>query len=560
MRLLSIIGLIFIFVSCRQQPSEDAVITVGDETISMEELAPVLAQYHGDSQMVYSRINSQINRLLILQDACARGFDTLPEMKRYQYERERELLQAEWIDWILDEKVSLPADTVENFYSQMGSMVRYTTITVEDSILCDSLRKLVLAGHDLADLVMVFSSSPYELSTGGFVGPVDRIMTSPYDVELLQGLEVNDVSPMDTFPSGWRFLQIDSIYQDTIPPLEEIEELLSQSILGRMRQDYKHIVEDSLRTVNEFRVIEGIPELIAEHAIDNIGNYRPYSAEQLEMAACTFTGGERSVYYLVENIRNLPSSMPRTPTDPDWVEGYCRLLGLYDMMAMEARKMQMDTLPEIVYFVERRVSNKLLDIYYDSVIKPQTEPSYEELLETYEDNIDMLLVPEARVFKAVGAFGEDQLETLSQIITSGQEPFVFVDELTKLTSILAPDEDVLTNPLKVSDIPDQWSEMLFEAELNETVICSLSMEQVFVFRLEQIIPEHHATFEESRDNLIDLITTEKEEEAVTGLVDSLRSVYHIYIDRDLIDGFIYADSTASELPSEQAPDDTQKTL
>ncbi|MCK4671483.1 MAG: hypothetical protein KAT47_03000 [Candidatus Aegiribacteria sp.] len=559
-RLFALLGIMFFFAGCGRQLPQDAAIMVGSETVSKDKLASALEPFHGDSQLVNLRVESIINRLLILQDAQAREFDTRPEFQRNTYAIENKQLRQRWLERILDEKVELSEDTVEEYYSQLGTMVSYTSITLDDSILCDSLRQLVLNGHDMGDLVEQFSIDSYEIAVRGIFGPVDLMRSSSEDFKLLQGLEAGDVSLILAFDSNWKFLQIESIFSDSVPPFEDIGESISRQILGNLRDEYRLRLEDSLVTVYDLRITSGVPELIAEHAIDNAGNYEPYSSEQEEIAAYTFTGGERSLLDLVEDIRNMPVFVFRTPSDHEWVESYCRTQGLYDMMAFEARKLQMDTLPEILSIVGRQASDELLDVYYSLVIEPGIEPTSAQLLEMYEDSLSNLIVYEKRTFKTIGAIGEDQLETLHQIVSEGEEPFNRVDDLTPLVDLLAPDETVLTNPLAFNDIPAPWNEMLFGAELFETVFCSLSAERVLVFKVEKIIPEHQASFDESRESLLEPVRVMNEEKVVSGLVDSLRSVYHIQLDRNFIDGFIYADSLIEIIPSEPVSSDSQEII
>lgn len=559
-RLFALLGIMYFFAGCGHQLPEDAAIMVGSETVSKDRLSFALEAFHGDSQLVNLRVESLISRLLILQDAQKRGFDIRPEFQRSRFSIENRQLRQRWLVWILDEKVELPADTVEEYYSQLGTMVSYTSITLDDSILCDSLRQLVLNGHDMGSLVELFSIDSYEISFRGSFGPVDLMRSSPEILMLLQGLESGDVSPMLAFDSNWKFLQVENIVSDSVPPFEDIRESISRQILGNMRDEYRLKLEDSLVTSHDLRIISGVPELIAEHAIDNRGNYEPYSSEQEEIAVYTFTGGERSLLDLVEDIRNMPAFAFRTPADHEWVESYCRTQGLNDIMAIEARKLQMDTLPEILTIVERQVSDELLDMYYNLVIEPAIEPTSTQLLEMYEDSLQNLIVYEQRTFKTIGAIGGDQLEILQQIVSEDEEPFNHADDLTPLVDLLAPDETLLTNPMTFTDIPAPWNEVLFGAELFETVFCSLSTDRVLVFKIEKIIPEHQASFDESRESLLESVRILNEEKVVSGLIDSLRSVYHIQLDRDFIDGFIYADSLIEIIQSEPVFSDSQEII
>jgi hypothetical protein len=535
---LLIITTAIALTSCGSDPAgEPPAAVIAGDTISREEMTLMLERYQGDSVSVQTVLNNVINSRLVMADAMSRGLADTPEMERFRYEREREQLQNAWMTWYLDIMVTIDPDTVREFYSQLGTQVIYTIMNVRDSSLCDSLRGLTLAGQDLGSLVVRFSTIPWDRQMVGLVGPVDLMRVSDGDRQLLTGLVQGDVSPIDSFPSGWRFLKVDSMYQDSVQSFEELEPAIASYIRSHEMETYKRFMEDSLREANHLTIGQGIPELVVLHALDNAGNHEPYTPEEESMPAYTFDGGSRSLISLVENIRNLPSAMPRSPMDTEWVEGYCSILGLYDIMALEGRRMGMDTLPEVVSIVERSCSSHLLDNYYALVIAPRLTPAEEELHELYELNEDMFIIPESRTFQAVSAFGAGEMELLESLISSGADPFSRFDDFSMMEGLMAPGDSILTIPLTLDAIPSPWDTLLFTALEGETVLCTLSTDRVGVFRVAEISPERLASFDEAHEQLVQLVTGEKEEEVLQVLVDSLRSAYHYEVDLDFIRGF-----------------------
>lgn len=559
-----LLTLMFIF-GCGEQPENNTageinndtaageygnnvVLTVGDRTVTGATMGPVLERLNGDSLMVNMKLEALTNRLLLMQDIHERGFDSTRDMELFACEREREQLQNLWLVMILDEKVKLPQDTVDEYYSQMGTILVYRAITVSDRAFCERLRQLVIDGENMGDLAEEYSTIPREKSNRGVLGPIDLMETLPEDYPILQGLETGELSAVDSSRSGWRFVRIDSIYQDTVPPIEEIRDMIGNRIIGKLKMAYKEELFDSLRTVNNYEMADGISELISEHFPENNQKYEPFTPEQENMVAYSFTGGERTLYALVENIKSLPPMPGNVPNDPEWIETYSQLLGLYDIMAMEAKKLGMDTLPEVVLHMDQRVGNQLLDIYYAEVIEPRLIPVEDELMEIYEAERDSLIIPEERIFKIISAVGEEQLDLLQQVMESDGDPYSMKEEFTIAEGLLAPGESLLTSPMTAFGIPAPYSEMLFSAEMNEIVICSVAVDRVLVFELMEISPERIATFEESQGQLTAIFKSAKEEEVISGLVDSLSSVYHIETDREFIDRFIYADSSSIYQP------------
>ncbi|MBN2587834.1 MAG: peptidyl-prolyl cis-trans isomerase [Candidatus Fermentibacteraceae bacterium] len=531
-----------------QDPDDEVIMNVAGQTITAGRISPLLEGVRGDSAMVEHMVNNLVNRFLILQDARDRGLDTTRSFSLYAYEREREKLQSMWFEWILQQKVVLPPDTVEEYYSRMGDMVLYTAISSRDSVLADSLRRLVLGGEDMNRMALEHTANMMERSSEGRVGPIDMMDLRTPDDMLLSGLEPGDLSPVALASDGYRFVRLDSTYYDSPPPISEIRELIESRILGRLRMDYKDELFDSLRTANDFQMEEEMLQLITSHYPQGGRIYEPFTPEEEEMVAYSYRGGSRTVYQLVENIRNLPPVEGTDPSDPAWLSRYSALLGLYDIMAMEAREQRMDTLPEVREYLEQRLSNHLLDVYYSQVIEPRLIVGEDEMMEVFQANRDSLTVPESRVFRAISAVGENQLQILEETLERGDDPFLLTDELTLLPDIQAPGEETLTRSLYVYSIPQPYSDMLFGAELNETVICSLTADRVLVFEPVVIEPRRPATFEESFDEITSMLRNQMEEEVLAGLVDSLASVYHIEIDREFIDGFIHSAPPSQDVP------------
>lgn len=556
-RILSILFLYLLFSGCGGQStehtptaSEDRVIlNVEGQTVTAAELDSLLETMRGDSVVIERRVENFAGRLLILHDAIQRGMDTTRAFELYTLDRERDKIRTLWMDWILDLKVSLPRDTVENFYSNMGENVVYTIITVDDRSLCDSLRQLILDGADMNLLAEEHSSNRVEASRKGIVGPVERMLVAPVNSRLMQGLEPGELSQPDSSWKGWSILRIDSLYHYTPPPFDELKNILEARIQTMLQLDYREVLFDSLRTANDLRVQEGIPELLASHFTGSGQAYEPFTPEEENLRAYSFEGGGRTVLELAENISNLPVSTDRDPADPAWIDEYSRMLGLYDIMAMEGRKQGMDTLTEVRDYVIAGTDDHLLDTYYEEVIEPRIVFGEEDIVDLFQARRDSFTIPESRIFRAINAEGEDQLELLDSLLNQGMEPFDHMDVFGPVQVLQAAGEENLTRLIYSPEIPQPYHDIMFGAELGETVTCSLSATRTMALKPVEIYPERLATLEESRSEISDILRTEKEEEAITSLIDSLKSVYHVEIDREYVESFF---------PAAASPDSIQE--
>jgi hypothetical protein len=282
LRILFLCGVIAVLHGCGSSPAENTAIAVDDQVVTRDELAPVLQRFQGDSLLVNLRVESIVNRILILHDARARGLDTLPEMQRFGYDTRRRRLHQSWLNVILEERVELSQDTVEEFYSQLGTIITYTGITVIDSTLCDSLRQLVLSGVDLGDLVEVNSVDPLERRRRGITGPLDRMLVSPEERNILSELVAGELSSVFSSENGWRFLRVDSLLSDSISPLDEIRGSIEGLLLGNLRDEYQSELEDSLRAALNLQMNESIPRLIADRFNEEAGCFDPFSREEYD--------------------------------------------------------------------------------------------------------------------------------------------------------------------------------------------------------------------------------------------------------------------------------------
>jgi hypothetical protein len=541
------VSLLFAASGCGEHPqtgepistgNDRIVVSVGPREITADRLVPVFQPLQGDSLMVEERLESIVNRLLILQDAVDRGLDSTEAYVAYVRSLQDEKLKNEWFENILNSEVNVPEDSVTAYYGRMGDMVTYTAISLMDSSFADSLRKLVIEGADMNLFAQDYSINGFEARMQGRLGPVDILRTRSSDRELLRDLLPGQVSGIASTQSGYRFVRLDSSYHEDPPPLEDIRSQIENVYLADLRNAYGDYLMDSLRTELGLELNTDAIELVADHYSPDSSGCIPFTGQELGMEVYSFNGGDCSVDRFVEKIDEIPRIPEYQIWNPQWLAEYAEILATTDIMVMKAMEAGMDTLPEIRDYLATTADNHLLDVYHEEVIEPRLTVSEEALLQEYENRKDTLLIEESRIFEAVSAEGAEQLQILSDKLQSGEDPFDTPEVFTPATGLLAPGESLITLPIKASQVPQPFDGIIFGAGMNETVTCSLSADQVLVLRPIEVIPARTATLDEVRDRLEMDLRVMKEEEVVSGLVDSLASVYHIEIDRDFIEGFM----------------------
>ncbi len=545
MRILAAI-LAAVCVSCGRV-DENAAITAGGRVLSYEEAKSVVEQYTGDSAAVSGYAETMLARLLILEDACARGLDEDPEVASEIYDEARSRLQYIYIQYKLG-MVPVPEDTIRAFHAGMGEILVYTAIQSDDSLVADSLRTLIEAGADARDVAAANTNLLQDRPSAGRYGPTDRMRLSVTDGSLLEGLLPGELSRIVPTPSGWRFLKLDSLTTVEVPPLEEVRVEIRDFIWAHLSEEYKHTLEDSLVAAYSLSINPSAPGLIASHALAPTGGFSPYSEDEAGMAAYSWEGGERTVLSLSCNIRSLPVQLPRDARDPAWVADYCALLGLYDIMAARALELGLDEHPAVSMDIRAAQEDILLDAWYSSVIEPRILVNDQEIEDAWNSNRSMLLNPERRVFRLVYAQPGEQASLLASILAQDGDPFDSALALTVPATLMSAEDPELTRPLEQGELPDEADAQAFALEPGGVMTCSLSGGGMLHLSLEEILPASEASLEEARPTLERMLVTQRQEEALAGLVDSLKSAYAWKIDWDFFSRFWSESASGQDHP------------
>lgn len=508
-------------------------ITAGGRSMSREELAVILQSVDPSSLDAYAE--AVRDRLLILEDATARGLDTLPETRSLLWDAGRERLTYAWLFEQMC-GVTVPDARVQAFWDSMGTVVRYTAVQVADSALAESLRALAAGGADPALLAFRNTILREDLPDSGSIGPTDLMLLQQTDRTLLRGLAGGVVSDVAETPSGWRFLVLDTLFEVERPPLAQADSMIRARLWAAMSEERKKFLEDSIMASSGFCVRPGVPELVASHCLDASGEFRPYSPGEASSDAYSWDGGSRSVLSLAVNIREIPPQMPRNAADPAWVEGYCRLIGLYDIMAVTAIEQGFAERPRLADDIRRAREEVLLEAWHEAVVLPRVSITESELLEAWEQNRDMLLVPERRVFRMIAA-GPDMAGWLAGLVAAGEDPFLHADSLQEVASLLDPSADGLTYPLTEGDLPGFAAREAFGAPPGQPVLVTAPSGGALYLVAVEVLPGREATFDEARPSLEELMLGRRSEEVLSGLVDSLASTYSWSIDQDFLDRF-----------------------
>ncbi|MDM7992559.1 MAG: peptidyl-prolyl cis-trans isomerase [Candidatus Fermentibacter sp.] len=541
-----LIPTVMFLLSCGREEAP-AAVSAGGRVLSYDDAAAILENIERDSVSVTAFAENAVDRLLILEDACARGLDEDPEIASAVHDAARTRLQYIYLQYKLG-SVEVPEDSIRSFYDRMGEELVFTAIQADDSLTADSLRALVAAGADARALAASSTTLMQDRPTRGRCGPTDRTRLVGVDRDLLAGLAPGDISRIASTPSGFRFLRLDSVLAVEPPPFEEAEGRIRDFIWAHMSEEYRNILEDSLVQARGLRVDSSAAGLVASHALDPVGHFSPYTESEARMTAISWDGGERSVISLACNIRDLPENLPRTAGDTAWVTDYCHLLGLYEIMAARAVELGLDEHPVVGPDIRDAQEQVLLDAWFETVAGPRILITDQDMQDAWNDNRDMLLMPEERVFRLVYATPGAQASALSTLLAAGGDPLADPGAFTVPAALMEDAGSALTRPLEMSDLPAEVGPGAFSLAPGQVLSCSVGTGGLVFVRLEEVIPEREATLEESRDALVPMLYSARREEVLAGLVDSLRSAYAWNIDWEFFARFWRDGAVATDHP------------
>ncbi|MFO7626047.1 MAG: hypothetical protein R6V62_02155 [Candidatus Fermentibacteraceae bacterium] len=549
------LSILLLFCACGQTVPEGAVMVVGERVLYPEDVMSTMQRVAGDTAAVRVMADNILARELFLQHAHDLGLDSIPGNQRVLYERRREILQNAYIG-VLNSRITLDSAAFQAFRDSLPIMVEYSAFYSADSATIDLFMSRLEQGEDFNILVSELSIDAFVRETGGRTGPVPLVRTSREDYAVLRNLSPGEVGTPYLFRPGWRILKMDDLrmVETDAPALHDDE--LEMVFLSLSRESLRHRTQDSLASAVNLEINLEACSLLASRATSAGGDHEPYTPEEESIEAITWNGGSRSVVSLANNIIDLPGAIPRDARDPSWVANYAFWIGLYDVQTMVATSMGLDTLPQYASQIRRRQAEALLDMYYTEVLDSRIVMDEELLEQHYLAVSDTMTVPEARTFVHTAAQGDLQVQILNDLYHDGADPSQSAEMLTFIPQLSASQGSALTRPMDISEFPEAYRERVMELEPGEALICSLEAGFHVYFRLEEIIPAHRPLLEEIRSMLEPRVMAEVEIVVIAALVDSLKEVYHPYIDEEFFHSFnTPADSTAEASSTEERQED-----
>ncbi|PIE52748.1 hypothetical protein CSA37_04825 [Candidatus Fermentibacteria bacterium] len=530
-----------------------AVITIGDRSVTADDVTESFERYRGDTLSVNILKENIIARELFLAHAFELELDQDREGARLSHERAREYLQSALLEHMLG-LVESDYEAVRAFWNSLGTSVEYRALAVRDPLVMDTVVTRLQEGVSLSTLAVKYGIDPITIQSEGLISLQDRMYSNLMDLEPLSGnLEPGQIIGPFEVPVGLRILQIDSVWTYEPGPFSGDSARIARLLLARAREARKQFIEDSLKTNAQIEINQEAIALLAQGSVNNGREFRDFTPEENEITVLSWNSGSRDVYSVSENIEHLPVYLPRETDNLFWLEEYAVRLALFDMEMEAAQQLGLDTVPETAEKIRIASMEILLDSYYEQVISPRIQPDSALLQELYLEVRDDYPVEESRVYNVLLLESQSAIHRAEEIMGSGEDMLDYAENFKQFPQILAEGEEYLTVPLTMNTIPENDRLVMFSMETGDEQLISLADTVSLWFRLVEIIPAHTSEFDEIRDVILNLASQKLETEIIEGLVDSLEAVYHPYVDEEFFTSF-YVSAETDSLPAQESPE------
>ncbi len=516
--------------------ADGAVISVEDRSVFPESISDSFERFRGDTTSVNIFKENIIARELFIVDAVATGLDLDREVQRLVHERTREILQAQWLSFNLDQ-VELTPETIRGFWETMGTGVRYTCFYHSDSLVMDSVLNMVQDGRHLSEFAVSLGIDQMLVQSKGLIAIDDRNFSNVMDYPYLITGEPGDIITPFPVTMGWRMLQIDSMWTYEVAPFSVDSGRIASMLLSRERESRKKFLEDSLKTAYNVQINMDAIEIIAANASEDGSSFGIFGIDQEDIIVVTWDGGERSLYSVTNNILGLPNYYPRYTKNIIWLTQYAERLAMFDIEMHEAQLLGLDTIPEIAYEINSKKWENVLDKYYEVVIAPRINPDSVFVHDIYFELRDDMPVAETRVFHVLFLASIEKIAIAEAMMAADEDILAEIDQFELFPPILSEGEQTLSVPLKKSQIPPNDQDVLFNLAVDDEAIISLSDSTSLWLRLEKIEEERIPTFEDIRDRVLAEANQRSETAVIEALVDSLSNEYHLYVNEEYFQQF-----------------------
>lgn len=191
-----------------------------------------------------------VDRKLLVQASEKRGIDKERKVQKRIDQCRQEILIEEFLQRSLFESEQITESKIEEYYQnhledfRKPERVTVRQIVVSHQAQADQLLARIKRGADFSRLAQQFSIDPSSRDRGGEMDPISRGELEPSLEAAVFALKVpGEVSPVIATPFGYHIFQLISKEESQVPPLEEVQEEIEETLRQEEAENhYRNLV------------------------------------------------------------------------------------------------------------------------------------------------------------------------------------------------------------------------------------------------------------------------------------------------------------------------------
>lgn len=311
-------ALLVSLVACGGAPEDGVVARVGDEEITVVEVADYMVR--ANREATEAEVRQAVDELIAMELLLARArerYEPAAAESVQMQEWEDVLLMSQFREDVIYEDIEVDEAELRAWYEEnIGEETRARHILVSvppnasdaqvDSLRrrADSLRQAIAGGADFAEVARASSADRGTAPQGGDLGWFGRgQMVEAFETAAFE-TEPGELAPIVRTPFGFHVIKVEGHRKRTF---EELRDQIEETVVGPRRNEATRVYVDRLMETSGMEFEERNLLLL----IGRIDADRPPPDEEHDLVLVTFDGGEIRLGEIWDLYETLPPSNRR---------------------------------------------------------------------------------------------------------------------------------------------------------------------------------------------------------------------------------------------------------
>jgi parvulin-like peptidyl-prolyl isomerase len=410
---------------------DQVVATVGKLTITVSDIdrqynPPRLLSSEEMLQQKRDILDAQVNELLKVNEAEARGYADNEDLKKMLEDRKRVLVVNQLYTEMIINKVKVSPSEVKRTYELMGTELDLKDILVATEEEAKAVHDSIVKGADFDAMAVSHSTDAATRDKGGSLGWTAWGKTSDQVFDAAYKMTEGQVSDVVKDNKGWHILKLESRRPvESQRPWDtqknSIEFRLKQNKMRQMGDEYLQKLKDRTAITYNEDVVKSLAEKTPAERVSPWGPppLPVVTDADRELVLATTNKGEWTVGKVMDLGVKVPPRAP--PSTPEAVKQWVDMMILQEELVGEALKMRLDRSKEVVGELRRTYRSQMANLLQRDEVEGDVEPTEEEMRSYYEANKEKYAVPERNWVSAIVTSTEDQALDVLRSLRKGAD-------------------------------------------------------------------------------------------------------------------------------------------